>query len=112
MDTLTVVQMLITVICSIAASSGFWAFIQNKRDKKDIRREMLVGLAHTRIIEMGMKYVERGYILEDEYEDLYEYLYKPYSAMGGNGSAERVMKEVQKLEIRKYHPHEERGSSK
>ena len=36
---------------------------------------------------------------KDEYENLYEYLYKPYSALGGNGSAKKVMEEVNKLPI-------------
>ena len=49
---------------------------------------------------LGMKYIERGWITKDEYENLYEYLYKPYAELGGNGSAKRVMDEVNKLEIR------------
>ena len=41
------------------------------------------------------------YITQDEYENLYEYLYSPYIKMGGNGSAKRVMQEVEKLPIHK-----------
>ena len=44
--------------------------------------------------------IERGYITRDEYENLYDYLYKPYEAMGGNGSAKQVMEHVKKLPIR------------
>lgn len=62
---------------------------------------MLIGLAHDRIVYLGMSYIERGYITQDEYENLYEYLYKPYKAMGGNGSAKRVMDEVNALPIHK-----------
>ena len=62
---------------------------------------MLIGLAHDRIMYLGMGYIERGWITQDEYENLYEYLYKPYEKMGGNGSAKRVMDEVNKLPIRK-----------
>ncbi len=62
---------------------------------------MLIGLAHDRILYLGMQYIERGYITQDEYENLYEYLYKPYEKLGGNGSAKRVMTEVNKLPIRK-----------
>ena len=36
----------------------------------------------------------------DEYKDLDDYLFKPYIALGGNGSAEKMMKEVSKLPIR------------
>lgn len=60
---------------------------------------MLVGLAHDRIIYLGMTYIERGWITYDEYENLHDYLYKPYEQMGGNGSATRIMNEVQKLPL-------------
>ena len=58
-------------------------------------------VGHDRIMYLGMVYIERGYITSDEYENLYEYLYKPYEKMGGNGSAKRVMNEVNKLPIHK-----------
>lgn len=88
-----------TVVCAVIASSGFWAYLQKRSEKKDIKTQMLVGLAHDRILFLGMSYVERGYITRDEYENLYEYLYRPYEKMGGNGSAKRVMQEVNKLPI-------------
>ena len=94
------IQTVITIICSVLASSGFWAYIMKRSENKDVKTEMLIGLGHDRIIFLGMTYIERGYITADEYENLYEYLYKPYRKMGGNGSAERIMNEVQKLHIR------------
>ena len=48
---------------------------------------------------LGTAYLSRGYITIDEYEDLQKYLYSPYSSFGGNGMAEKVMKEVQELPI-------------
>ena len=92
-------QMALTVVCAVIASSGFWAYIQRRSEKKDVKTQMLVGLAHDRILFLGMSYVERGSITRDEYENLYEYLYRPYEKMGGNGSAKRVMQEVNKLPI-------------
>ena len=89
-----------TVVVAMLASSGMWAVIQKLMDKKDLKTKMLIGLAHDRIIWLGMSYVNRGYITQDEYENLHDYLYETYKAMGGNGSAERVMKEVDKLELR------------
>ena len=105
-------QLVITIICSVIASSGFWAYITKRAEKKDIKTEMLIGLGHDRIIFLGMMYIERGYITSDEYENLYEYLYKPYKKMGGNGSAERIMNEVNRLEIRssRYSPSEHENS--
>ena len=93
-------QLAITVICSVAASSGFWAFFQSRRDKKDASKDMLMGLGHDRIIFLGMTYIERGWISKDEFENLSKYLYKPYRALGGNGTAERIMKEVEKLPLK------------
>lgn len=90
----------ITVIGSVLASSGFWAFLQTIRDKKDVRSKMILGLGHDRIIELCIKYLDRGWIGAEEYENLYKYLYKPYKAMGGNGSAERLMAKVSNLEVR------------
>lgn len=94
-------QILLTVFSSVLASSGLWAYITKRLDKKDVKSEMLLGLGHDRIMYLGMSYIERGYVTSDEYENLYEYLYKPYEKMGGNGSAERVMNEVNKLPIHK-----------
>lgn len=100
-------QILLTVFSSVLASSGLWAYMTKRLEKKDVKTEMLVGLGHDRIMYLGMSYIERGYITSDEYENLYEYLYKPYEKMGGNGSAKRVMNEVNKLPIHKSKYEEE-----
>lgn len=92
-------QMVVTIVCAVIASSGFWAFIQRKNENKDVKSQMLIGLAHDRIIFLGMKYIERGWISQDEYENLHNHLYKPYEKLGGNGSAQKVMIEVNKLPI-------------
>lgn len=94
------IQMFISIFCSVLASSGLWNYIQTKREKKDNKTQMLIGLGHDRITYLGLKYIERGYITQDEYENLYDYLYKPYASLGGNGSAKHVMNEVNKLPIR------------
>ena len=89
-----------TTLCAVIASSGFWAYMSKRNDKKSLANQMLLGLGHDRIIYLGMKYIERGYITKDEYENLNDYLFVPYQKMGGNGSAARIMAEVNKLEIR------------
>lgn len=94
-------QIILTVFSSVLASSGLWAYIVKRAEKKDIKTRMLIGLGHDRIMYLGMYYIERGWITQDEYENLYAYLYKPYELMGGNGSAKRIMREVEKLPIHK-----------
>lgn len=95
------IQMFITIACSVLASSGLWAYISKRADRKDAKTELLIGIAHDRIIFLGMSYINRGYITQEEYENLHEYLYGPYVKAGGNGTAKRIMDEVEKLPIRK-----------
>lgn len=91
------IELALTVVAAVLASSGFWAFIQSRRDKKDAKTQMILGLGHDRILTQGMEYIKRGWITPDEYENLYEYLYKPYERMGGNGSAKKIMNEINHL---------------
>ena len=92
-------KMAVTIIVSVVASSGFWAFIQSISDKKNAKTKMLVGLAHDRIMHLGMSAIEKGSITKDEYENLHTYLYQPYKKLGGNGICERIMSEVSKLPL-------------
>lgn len=94
------VQTIITIACSVLASSGFWAYLMKREEKMDVKTRMLIGLGHDRIMYLGMAYINRGYITSDEYENLFVYLYTPYEEMGGNGSAKRIMEEVKKLPIK------------
>ena len=77
------------------------SLIQRFLDKKDARTQMIIGLGHDRIVYLGLKYIDRGYVTQDEYENLTKWLYEPYEKMGGNGSAKRIMDEVRKLPIRR-----------
>ena len=94
-------QIAVPLAVAVLTSSGLWALVSKRADKNNAERKMLVGLAHDRIVHLGMAYVERGYITQDEYENLRVYLYEPYEKMGGNGSARRVMLEVDKLPVHK-----------
>lgn len=98
---------ILSIIGTILASSGFWAFMQSKQTKnieetelEQAKTELLVGLAHDRILELGEKYLERGYVKVDEFENLNDYLYKPYAKAGGNGTAKNVMEKVKQLPIK------------
>lgn len=95
-----VLQIIITIIVSVLGSSGLWMIIQKKLDEKDAKTQMLLGLGHDRIIFLCEQYIKRGFLSHDEYENLNDYLYKPYKSMGGNGTAERLMEEVKKLPIK------------
>lgn len=96
---------IVTLLCSIISSSGFWAFLISRKKKADAINNMVLGLGHDRIIELGMHYLERTdengnpWITEDEYENIKDYLYEPYTKLGGNGSAARIIKEMDNIPI-------------
>ena len=101
-------QPIVTVVCAVFASSGLWAYLTARHDRKakkdeknDARNAMIMGLGHDRIISLCEKYIERGYVSSDEYENLYEWLYKPYQELGGNGTAKRLMAIVDNLPMHK-----------
>lgn len=47
------VQMVATIVCSVLASSGFWAYLQSRREKNDAKTKLLMGLAHDRIVSLA-----------------------------------------------------------
>lgn len=91
------VQIIVTVLCAALTSSGLWAYLSSRRAKNNAEAELLLGLGHTRIMALCDRYIKRGYITADEYEDLHDYLFVPYTKMNGNGSAARQMEQVKKL---------------
>jgi len=97
---LTLLQIVVTAITAIAASSGFWAFINRKRNTGSLTRRLLIGLAHDRIVNLSLEYIHRGWITQDEHENLCVFLFDPYHLIGGNGSVLRLMAEVNKLPIK------------
>lgn len=108
--------MILTVIGAIFASGGFWAFLTYMIQRRDIQdsaiSQMLKGLGHDRICYLGARYVEQGYITKADYENLHDYLFKPYKKLGGNGTAEKIMREVDKLPLREDCPNEGRNGGK
>lgn len=104
----TLMITIVTVVGSVLASSGFWAFLQNRHDRKNNKDEasdafvdLLKGLAHDRIVSTGNVYIDRGWITKEEYDDFVQYLYEPYERVGGNGMARKVMREVENLPLTK-----------
>lgn len=100
-------EMGITVLCAMFASSGFWAYIIARRDKKreakekdNVNTRMTMGLGHDRIIYLCEKYIERGWVTSEEYENLRVWLFEPYEEMGGNGTAKRLMAIVDNLPVK------------
>lgn len=89
----------ITILVAMIASTGFWSLVQWKVNKKANDNDLLLGLAHDRILSLCNEYIDRGNITQSEYENLNKYLYKPYIARGGNGLVKHMMEQVNKLPV-------------
>ena len=96
---------LLTLAAILFGSQGLWTLIQtmwiNKHRKKTAENKLLLGLAFETIIYTAQKYIDRGEIEAEEYKELNHYLFEPYKEMGGNGTAARMIAEVEKLPIKK-----------
>ncbi len=96
--------LIISIVGAIFASTGFWAFltamIQRRDKKQSAEAQMLKGLGHDRICYLGSTYIAQGYVRKDDYENLHDYLYVPYTKLGGNGTAQKIMSEVEKLPMK------------
>ncbi|WPJ30642.1 hypothetical protein [Streptomyces phage Psst1] len=104
----TWVQMALTSLVTLGASSGFWAYLQYRLQRKDrvknATARLMMGVAYNTITTLGVAYIDRGYVTIDEYEEL-RLFYEPYKELGGNGLAERVMNGVAQLPFKQNrHP--------
>lgn len=90
-------EFILAIIVAILASNGLWTLISRLIDKKSDRDKLLMGLAYSEIINRTEKYLERGYLSTDEFNELDRYLYGPYKRRGGNGTAARNMEHVRQL---------------
>ena len=93
---------IIAVVISIFSATGFWSFLQflikKVSDKKSVQNKAILGLLHNEIYNLCEQYIARGYVSREEYENLL-YLYRPYEELNGNGTARRLMSEVEQLPL-------------
>lgn len=98
---------IVIILASVLGSGGFWAFLQKQDRKKNATTRLMMGLAYTQITGLGIMYINRGSITRDEFEDFQRYFFTPYKDLGGNGVAERIMHDVERLPFRKHEAHTE-----
>lgn len=95
-------QSFVTILVAVFASTGFWQFINARIDakahKKSAETELLIGLAHDRIYRLCEKYLDRGFVTTGEYDNLM-CIYRPYHKCGGNGTATKLIEQVDQLPI-------------
>lgn len=105
--TQAIVVALIAAISSSGVCSIILYIIQRRDKQKDKDSEnseamakMLCGVGHELISMRGSAILKRKWVSQDEYEDFVKYLYEPYKKLGGNGTAEKIMKEIMALPFR------------
>lgn len=119
---------LVVSVVSATLSGGFFSFLaarlhrkDEKEDKTDesikllkeisdwkddqselskLQSEMLLGLAHDRIVYVGSKYINDGEITMEKLDDFNTYLYTPYANLGGNGTGQKIWERVNQLPIK------------
>ena len=92
-------DIIVAVVVSVFASSGFWAYL-NRQNRNSAEKQLILGTGYYCICNLAGQYISRGHITRQEYADFIKYLYEPYRARGGNGTAERLKKELDNLPIK------------
>ena len=92
-------QLIITVVVAVLGSNGLWAWIQSRSTAKSARDRMILGLGYDAIFRVAENYIHRDGITLSELDDLEKYLYKPYSEMGGNGTAAAIVQKCRQLPV-------------
>lgn len=91
------------IILAIFASTGFWAFIQkvydSRKKKKTPQDLMLLALGRDRLLYLSKRYLERGFIPDDEFESFKD-MGEAYLAMDGNSKVKRKYFEALELDIK------------
>ena len=94
-----VLELIVTVAIAVLGSNGLWAWIQSKSTIKTAKDRMILGLGHDAIFRVAEKYIHRDGITLSELDDLETYLFKPYSEMGGNGTAAAIVQKCRQLPV-------------
>lgn len=95
-------EVIVAIIAGAFGSTGLWQLVQfilNRRDsnKKDPNKELLLGIVYFTLMQQCEYYLTRGYIEPEEFVDLNKYLFEPYEARGGNGTAKKMVARLEKL---------------
>jgi hypothetical protein len=88
---------IITILTGILGSTGFWVLVQNQRDKKSKERVAIMAMLFMAVKMSCKSCLRRGWATTEEIEDIEKYMFEPYKEMGGNGTAEMLMKKIQNL---------------
>lgn len=96
MDLTKVSEVANATLTALLSSPGILAWVKSRKQRDNSIDKLLLQVAKNQLVSQGRKYLKRGYIMMDEYEE-YESEYQVYSALGGNGLARRIFEQVDEL---------------
>lgn len=96
MDLTKVAEMANPLITTVLSGPGIWVWAKTRTTRNKSVDRLLLQVAKNQLVSQGRKYLKRGYITMDEYEE-YEAEYQVYSGLGGNGLARRIFEQVDNL---------------
>lgn len=74
-------------------------YIRKAESKENRDLELIIASYRFRLVQLCKLYIKKGYMTQDEYDQLTEF-FKLYSSLGGNGQAREYYEKTVKLEIR------------
>lgn len=89
------------ILIAIIGSSSLWGYLERKRTRESSQTKLVKGLTQVLIALKVNEYTERGSVTSDEYATLYNLVYSHYKELGGNGGAERAMRRLENLPVKK-----------
>lgn len=89
-------QMALTIISSVLASGGLWAFIQARLARKSAVAVALQCLLRDRILALEKEYRQQGYCDHEDKTNI-EHMFKSYQELGGNDVAHAAYNNVMAL---------------
>ena len=96
MDLTKIAELTNPLITTVLSGPGIWAWAKTRTQRNNSEAKLLLQVSKNQLVEQGHKYLKRGYITMDEYEE-YESEYQVYSDLGGNGLARRKFEQVDHL---------------
>lgn len=98
------VQDFILPVIVTLLGSGVWTFLiefmKLRSEKASAEKKMLLGLGHDVLYQRLTFYLDRGYIEPDELQNV-EFVFIPYTALGGNGVIKVLYEKVLELPTKK-----------
>jgi hypothetical protein len=91
------------VIIAVLGSGGLWTLIQAlinyKINKDSMEKQALKSLLRDAIFRRCEKALSNGEVSIEELENI-NGLYQPYKELGGNGTAKKLIEDVNDLEVK------------